>query len=80
MIKCKRANVNESGGTALFVMQLIGLAFIVCDTAPIGVQFFFVINAAAAHDRRRALLTALIVAFCDVAFAFFCFFGAGAEI
>lgn len=61
----------------MFVMQLIGLAFAVCCMAPVRAQHFFVINAAAAQDRRRALLTALIVAFCDVAFAFFCFFGAG---
>lgn len=61
-------------------MQLIGLAAAVCCTAPVGMQYFFVINAAAAQERRRALLTALIAAFCDVAFAFFCFFGAGATL
>lgn len=62
----------------MFVMQLMGLAFVLCCTAPVRAQYFFVINAAASQDRRRALLTALIVAFCDAAFAFFCFFGAGA--
>lgn len=64
----------------MFIMQLIGLAAAVCSTTPVGMQFFFVINAAAAQERRRALLAAIMAAFCDVAFAFLCFFGAGAAL
>ncbi len=52
----------------------LGLAYV----APIGLQNLFVINSALNSSRRRALLTALIVIFFDVALALACFFGVGA--
>ncbi len=52
----------------------MGLAYV----APIGMQNLFVINAALTHPRRRALGTALIVVFFDIALALACFFGVGA--
>ncbi len=54
----------------------LGLAYV----APIGVQNLFVINSAMTQNRRRALLTALIVVFFDVTLALFCFWGVGAAI
>lgn len=51
----------------------MGLAYV----APIGAQNIFVINSALTHNRRRALLTALIVIFFDVTLAWACFFGIG---
>lgn len=52
---------------------LMGLAYV----APIGVQNLFVINAAVAQKRRKALLIAFIVIFFDITLAFACFFGVG---
>lgn len=51
----------------------MGLAYV----APIGLQNLFVINSALTYTRRRALLTALIVIFFDVALSLACFFGIG---
>lgn len=52
----------------------MGLAYV----APIGLQNLFVINSALTQQRRRALLTALIVIFFDVSLALACFWGIGA--
>ena len=51
----------------------MGLAYV----APIGLQNLFVINSALTYTRQRALLTALIVIFFDVALSLACFFGIG---
>ena len=51
----------------------LGLAYV----APIGMQNLFVINAALNSTRRRALLTACIVIFCDISLSLACFFGVG---
>lgn len=51
----------------------MGLAYV----APIGLQNLFVINSALMYTRQRALLTALIVIFFDVALSLACFFGIG---
>lgn len=51
----------------------MGLAYV----APIGLQNLFVINSALTYTMQRALLTALIVIFFDVALSLACFFGIG---
>ena len=52
----------------------VGLAY----SAPIGMQNLFIINSALNSRRRRAFLTALIVAFFDIVLSLACFFGVGA--
>lgn len=56
---------------------LQGLALGLAYVAPIGMQNLFVINSALTQTRLRALVTALIVIFFDVALALACFFGIG---
>ncbi|WP_125712308.1 LysE/ArgO family amino acid transporter [Companilactobacillus kedongensis] len=51
----------------------MGLAYV----APIGMQNLFVIDSALTHTKKRALLTALIVIFFDIALSISCFFGIG---
>ena len=51
----------------------MGLAYV----APIGMQNLFVINSALTNNRKRALLTALIVIFFDITLSLACFFGIG---
>lgn len=51
----------------------MGLAYV----APIGAQNLFVMQSAISQNRRRAILTALIVIFFDVTLALACFCGAG---
>lgn len=59
---------------AIFVMGLtMGLAYL----APIGMQNLFVINSALNDSRRRALLTAFIVALFDISLSMCCFYGIG---
>lgn len=53
---------------------IVGLAYV----APIGLQNLFVINTALTQTRKRAIATAFIVIFFDVALALACFFGIGA--
>ena len=53
---------------------IMGFAYV----APIGVQNLFVMNAALTLERRRALLTAVIVIFFDVTLALACFWWVGA--
>lgn len=52
----------------------MGLAYV----APIGMQNLFVINAAVAQPRTRALITALFVTLFDMSLTLACFFGVGA--
>ncbi|MFD1418823.1 LysE/ArgO family amino acid transporter [Companilactobacillus keshanensis] len=52
----------------------MGLAYV----APIGMQNLFVIDSALTHTKKRAMLTALIVIFFDIALSISCFFGIGA--
>ena len=60
----------------LYILQglTVGLAY----SAPIGMQNLFIINSALNSRRRRAFLTALIVAFFDIVLSLACFFGVGA--
>lgn len=51
----------------------MGLAYL----APIGMQNLFVINSALNDSRRRAFLTALIVAMFDISLSASCFYGIG---
>ncbi|GEO70227.1 LysE/ArgO family amino acid transporter [Levilactobacillus acidifarinae] len=60
--------------TFLFQGLTMGLAYV----APIGLQNLFVINSALGQPKHRALLTALIVIFFDIALSLSCFFGIGA--
>lgn len=59
--------------TYFFQGLTMGLAYL----APIGMQNLFVINSALNDSRRRAFLTALIVAFFDITLSASCFFGIG---
>ena len=51
----------------------MGLAFL----APIGMQNLFVINSALNDSRKRAFLTAIIVACFDISLSLSCFYGIG---
>ena len=51
----------------------MGLAFL----APIGMQNLFVINSALNDSRKRAFLTAIIVACFDISLSVSCFYGIG---
>ncbi len=59
--------------TYFFQGLTIGLAYL----APIGMQNLFVINSALNDTRRRALLTAIIVALFDISLSASCFYGIG---
>lgn len=51
----------------------MGLAYL----APIGMQNLFVINSALNDSRKRAFLTAIIVACFDISLSLSCFYGIG---
>lgn len=59
--------------TYFFQGLTMGLAYL----APIGMQNLFVINSALNDSRRRAFLTALIVAMFDISLSASCFYGIG---
>ncbi len=60
------------------IYYLQGLTMGLAYVAPIGLQNLFVINTALTQNRKRVLMTALIVIFFDVTLALACFFGIGA--
>ncbi|MBQ8024513.1 MAG: LysE family transporter [Succinivibrio sp.] len=59
--------------TYFFQGLTMGLAYL----APIGMQNLFVINSALNDSRKRAFLTAIIVAFFDISLSASCFYGVG---
>ena len=59
--------------TYFFQGLTIGLAYL----APIGMQNLFVINSALNDSRKRAFLTAIIVACFDISLSLSCFYGIG---
>ncbi len=59
--------------TYFFQGLTMGLAYL----APIGMQNLFVINSALNESRRRAVLTAIIVALFDISLSASCFYGIG---
>lgn len=61
----------------MYTYYLQGLTMGLAYLAPIGMQNLFVINSALNDSRRRAFLTAIIVAFFDITLSASCFYGIG---